>query len=509
MIAGRRRLRAVAAALLVLTAGCSGGAAGSIRSAAPSTLAGYYAQRLDWQPCDNGFECARLLVPFDYSRPDGRRFSLPVVKLPASDPSRLIGALVINPGGPGGSGVQYAFGARSELPAAVLARFDIVGFDPRGVGASEPALSCLTGPQLDQYLATDDAPANGAQLATVVGQSKLYAERCEQNSAALLPYVGSRNAARDMDVLRAALGESRLTYLGKSYGTYLGTWYAQLFPARVRALVLDGAVDPDTPSLQDDITQAEGFQVALSSFAAWCLAAASCPLRGGPRGAGGTAAAAVAKVQGLVTRANSVPLANHLNDGQVADGAMLVNGVAAALYSKSYWPDLKTGLTSAFAGDGTVLVELANLLLERNPNGTYSNLADADTAISCLDRPWPRSLAAWQASAQQAAVQAPLFGPPIVWGSLACAYWPVPSYPLPKIQAAGASPILVIGTLRDPATPYRWAQALAGDLASGVLLGWNGDGHTAYGQGSACVDAIVNDYLINLSVPRSGTVCRS
>jgi pimeloyl-ACP methyl ester carboxylesterase len=503
--AGRRRLRAVLAALLVLTAGCSG-AAGSTRSAAPSTLAGYYAQRLDWQPCDSGFECARLLVPFDYSRPDGRRFSLPVVKLPASDPSRRIGALVINPGGPGGSGVQYALGARSELPAAVLARFDIVGFDPRGVGASEPALSCLTGPQLDQYLATDDAPANAAQLATVVGQSKLYAERCEQNSAALLPYVGTRNAARDMDVLRAALGESRLTYLGKSYGTYLGTWYAQLFPARVRALVLDGAVDPDTPSLQDDITQAEGFQVALTSFAGWCLTTASCPLRGG---SGGSVAAAVAKVQGLVTRANSVPLASQLNDGQVADGAMLVNGIAAALYSKSYWPDLKTGLTSAFAGDGTVLVELANLLLERNPNGTYSNLADADTAISCLDRPWPRSLGAWQAAAQQAAAQAPLFGPPILWGGLTCAYWPVPSYPLPRIRAAGAPPILVIGTLRDPATPYRWAQALAGDLASGVLLGWNGDGHTAYGEGSACVDTIVNDYLINLSVPHSGTVCRS
>ncbi len=503
MTAGRRRLRAVTVALLVLTAGCSGGAAGSTSSAAPSTLAGYYAQRLDWQPCDNGFECARLLVPFDYGRPDGRRFSLPVVKLPASDPSRRIGAMVINPGGPGGSGVLYALGARSELPAAVLARFDIVGFDPRGVGASEPALSCLTGPQLDQYLATDDDPANAAQLATVVGQSKLYAERCEQNSAALLPYVGTRNAARDMDVLRAALGESRLTYLGKSYGTYLGTWYAQLFPARVRALVLDGAVDPDTPSLQDDITQAEGFQVALNSFTSWCLAAASCPLRGG------SVAAAVAKVQGLVTRANSVPLANQLNDGQVADGAMLVNGIAAALYSKSYWPDLKTGLANAFAGDGTVLVELANLLLERNPNGTYSNLADADTAISCLDRPWPRSLATWQAAAKQAAAQAPLFGAPIMWGSLACAYWPVPSYPLPRIRAAGAPPILVIGTLRDPATPYRWAQALAGDLASGVLLGWNGDGHTAYGQGSASVDTIVNDYLINLSVPRTGTVCRS
>ena len=515
--AGRRRGRwpapiAAAVALAVLVAGCSGSAAGSARAAAPTTLAGYYAQRLDWQPCDDGFECAQLLVPFDYARPAGRRFSLPVIKLPATDPSRRIGALVINPGGPGGSGVQYALGARSEFPSALLARFDIVGFDPRGVAASQPALTCMTGPQLDKYLATDDMPANAAQLAEVVAQSKLYAARCAQNSAALLPYVGTQNAARDMDVLRAALGESRLTFLGKSYGTYLGTWYAQLFPHRVRALVLDGAVDPDTSSLQEDVTQAEGFQVAFRSFAAWCLAQANCPLGGGSGAAGPGASAksvdaAVARLEGLIVRANSAPLANKLGDGQVADGAMLVNGVAAALYSKSYWMDLKTGLTGAFAGDGTVLVELANLLMERNPNGTYANLADADTSISCLDRPWPRSLAAWQAAASVASRAAPLFGAPIVWGSLACAYWPVPSYPLPRIRAAGAPPILVVGTLRDPATPYRWAQALAGDLSSGVLLGWNGDGHTAYGEGSACVDTIVNDYLIDLSVPRSGMIC--
>ncbi len=400
--AGQRRGRwlapiAVVAALAVLAAGCSGRPAGSAPASAPTTLAGYYAQRLDWQPCDDGFECAQLLVPFDYARPAGRRFSLPVIKLPATDPSRRIGALVINPGGPGGSGVQYALGARSEFPAALLARFDIVGFDPRGVAASQPALTCLTGPQLDKYLATDDMPANAAQLAAVVAQSKLYAARCAQDSAALLPYVGTRNAARDLDVLRAALGESRLTFLGKSYGTYLGTWYAQLFPHRVRALVLDGAVDPDTPSLQDDITQAQGFQVALRSFAAWCLTTTGCPLRAGSGGSGsggsgsggsiaggsdsrgaagsggagsggsgsggsgsggsgsggsgsggsgsggsgsgaagpGDAArsvdAAVARLQGLIVRANSVPLGNQLNDGQVADGAMLLNGVAAAI----------------------------------------------------------------------------------------------------------------------------------------------------------------------------------
>ena len=425
-----------------------------------------------------------------------------MIKLPASGPGSKIGALVINPGGPGGSGVEYAQGARSEFPKAVLARFDIVGFDPRGTNDSQPALHCTTGPELDQYLETDDMPTNTAQLSTLVTASKQYAQRCEQRSGALLPYVGTQNAARDMDVLRAALGERQLTYLGKSYGTFLGAWYAQLFPSRVRALVLDGAVDPATSGLADDLTQAEGFETAFRSFAAWCLAATGCPLAPGT-----SVSAAVTKTGALITGANTQPLANHLGDDQVADGAMLVNGIAAALYSKETWNDLKIALTSAFGGDGTELLELANYLLERNSNGTYSNLADADTVISCLDRPYPRALGQYEAAAKTAAKAAPLFGAAIVWGSLTCAYWPVPAYPLPSIRAAGAKPILVVGTLRDPATPYRQAQALAADLASGVLLGWNGDGHTAYGEGSSCVDSIVNDYLISLKTPRSGTVC--
>ena len=361
----------------------------------------------------------------------------------------------------------------------------------------------MTGPQTDTFLATNDMPASAAQLNQVVAASKQYAARCAQNSGPLLPYVGTQNAARDMDVLRAALGQAKLTYLGKSYGTYLGAWYAQLFPRKVRALVLDGAFDPDTPALQDDLVQAQGFQVALKAFTTSCLATADCPL--GARGS--SVQAAEGRLRALVVRSNSRPLASHLGTGQVADGAMLLNGVASALYSRSFWPDLKIGLADAFRGDGSVLVQLADLLLERNPDGTYANLVDADTAISCLDRPFPRSLGAWQAAARQSARAAPLFGAPIVWGNLTCAYWPVKAYPLPAIRAAGAPPVLVVGTLRDPATPYRWAQALAGDLSSGVLLGWNGDGHTAYGEGSSCVDSIVNDYFVSLKVPRSGLVC--
>jgi pimeloyl-ACP methyl ester carboxylesterase len=333
-----------------------------------------------------------------------------------------------------------------------------------------------------------------------VAQSRLFTQACRQRSGSLLPYVGTSDAARDMDVLRAALGDAKLTYLGKSYGTYLGAWYAQLFPTRVRALVLDGAVNPDESALDMNVVQAEGFQVALRSFTANCVAQAGCPLGQGSVSAG------IARLQGLLNQAARAPLASQVR-GQPANAAMLLGGVVSALYSKSYWPYLRAGLSTAFAGNGTLLVELADALVERGPNGQYSNLVAANTAVNCIDRPWPRSLSAWRSAAQTAAKHAPLFGAPIMWGSLACAYWPVPAAAPVPLRAAGAPPILVVGTTRDPATPFSWAQALAHDLASGVLLGWNGDGHTAYLMGSRCVDTAVDQYLISLVTPRSGTLC--
>lgn len=483
-----------AAVVVAVLAGCSGAAAMSSAGAPFATLDAYYTQHLDWKPCHNGFYCASLEVPFDYSRPGWRRFSLPVVKLPAAKPAQRLGSLVINPGGPGGSGVQFALGARSEFTTTVLDKFDVVGFDPRGVGGSVPALRCMSGPALDKYFSTDDS---GQDLPALVAESKLYAAACERNGSDLLPYIGTADAARDMDVLRAALGSARLTYLGKSYGTYLGTWYAELYPSRVRALVLDGAVDPRVSGMEMDITQAEGFESAFQQFASWCAGLSGCPLGSRP----------VTDVQRLLASAYASPLENDLGDGQVANGALLLNGIAAALYSKSFWPDLRNGLADAFAGNGTVLVWLADILMERSANGTYSNLADVDTAVNCLDRPWPRSLSAWRVAAASAARSAPLFGAPLVWGSLACAYWPVRSYSAPASWASGAPPILVVGDLRDPATPYQWASALASDLSSGVLLGWRGEGHTSYMEGSSCVNDYVDSYLVRLAVPRSGTVC--
>jgi pimeloyl-ACP methyl ester carboxylesterase len=467
---------------------------------APTTVAGYYAQRLVWRPCAGGFRCARLLVPFDYTRPAGPHFTLPVIKLSAADPGSRIGALVINPGGPGASGVEYALNARSgEFTSGVRSRFDIVGFDPRGVGQSDPAVRCMSGRQLDAYFATSDDPGSPGQLAAVVAESKLYAAQCARNAAALLPYLGTANAAKDMDVLRAALGEPALTYLGKSYGTYLGASYAQQFPSRVRALVLDGAVDPAATGLQLDLAQAKGFESAFGQFATWCATQARCPL-----GAGG--AGSVGKVAGLLAAADRHPLVNLLGESQPANGAMMLTGIAGALYLRQDWPVMKSALSGAFNGDGTILVELADSLMERSPGGTYSNLSDAEMSVDCVDRPWPRSLGPYRAAAASAAKAAPLFGAALVWGSLPCAYWRVPPA-TERIRAAGARPVLVVGDLHDPATPYQWAVSLSRDLASGVLLGWNGEGHTSYMQGSSCVDGIVDSYLIRLRVPRSGAVC--
>jgi pimeloyl-ACP methyl ester carboxylesterase len=504
----------VAVALLAgLLTACSAGSAphsappASPSSAAypsgppPATLAAYYAQRLRWRPCDRGFQCARLLVPFDYQRPAWRHFSLPVIRLPATSPRTRIGSLVVNPGGPGGSGIQYAQQARSQVSAAVRARFDVVGFDPRGVGGSIPAVRCLSDAQLDRFLATSDTPRNTAQQAALISESKLFAGGCQKQSGALLPYVGTANAARDMDVLRAALGDAKLTYLGKSYGTYLGTWYAQLFPAHVRALVLDGAVDPAEPALNMNRVQAQGFQVALRSFVTDCLHRSACPF---PHGE--TVTAAIARVQSMLNQAAVKPLASQIA-GQPGGSALLLNGVAAALYSKSFWPYLRLGLTAAFEGNGSVLVALGDVLVERDRSGHYSNLTAAELAVDCIDRPWPHNLSTWRTAAASAARAAPMFGKAIMWGSLPCAYWPVRPAPPVRLRGAGAPPILVVGTTRDPATPYRSAQALARDLKSGVLLGWIGDGHTAYMTGSSCVDTTVDRYLISLAVPRNGTVC--
>jgi len=470
-----------------------------IPSAAGTVVPAYYRQHLAWGDCGNGFQCATLKVPLDYQAVNSPLISVAVIRLPAGLPAQRIGSLVINPGGPGASGIDYARYARYEFPSVIRDRFDIVSFDPRGVGQSTP-VHCLSSSQLDAYVAANPVPQTPQQHLTLINESRQFAQECLAHSGALLAHVGTIDQARDMDVLRAALGDAKLTYLGKSYGTYLGAKYAQLFPTRIRALVLDGALDPAQTTDALNRVQAVGFQVDLDDFIANCVALGGCPL-------GNSQAAAMRTLDRLTASVDAHPL--PAGGSRELHGGEFFLGLAAALYDPaSGWPELRRALAAAIGGDGSGLVALSDLLTERQPNGTYTNEIEANTAINCIDRQSPRDVATYDSEASAFARLAPYFGAAIAYGSLPCAFWPVPPVELAHpVRAAGAPPILVIGTTRDPATPYVWAQALAHELASGVLLTFTGDGHTAYGRGSACIDGAVNAYLIDLQVPAAGTRC--
>ncbi len=467
--------------------------------AAPTAadLALYYHQRLRWAPCRDGFSCARLRVPLDYRHPRAGDISVALVKLPATGRRRL-GSLVLNPGGPGGSGIGYARAARSVLSPAVRERFDTVGFDPRGVGASTP-LDCVGDGALDALLQSPVAPSTPAETAATVGAARRLAQGCRTRGFRLLPHVGTRDVARDLDVLRAALGEATLSYLGKSYGTLLGAKYAQLFPTRIRAFVLDGALDPTLDAGALSAGQAAGFEGNLRDFLRACGVAHTCDRS--PTNASARFDALLAKVAAAPLPAPSAPGGRRLTSGEA------LYGVAAGLYSTGSWPTLAAAVRVAESGDGSGLLTLSDELAERDRSGHFSNQLEINNAVNCLDRPAVRSLAAYARAAQALRRVAPHFGPALAWGNLPCAYWPVPPTDTPgPVSAPGAPAVLVVGTTRDPATPYAWALGLHRQLP-GALLTYDADGHTAYRRGSACVDRAVDAYLIALRLPKPGTRC--
>ncbi len=466
---------------------------------APSAgLDRFYAQQLDWRGCKGGFECTDVLVPVDYADPGRGTLPLAVNRLPAA--GDRIGSLLINPGGPGASGLAYARRARSIVSKRVRERYDIVGFDPRGVGASA-GLNCLTDRQLDGFLSEDGTPDDATEEQGLVHEAELLAAGCQRDDALLLPHLSTRSAARDLDVLRAVLGDGQLTYLGKSYGTYLGAVYADLFPKRVGRLVLDGPIDPAASSSEMARLQAVGFQRALAAFLDDCLQRKSCPFPGG-RAAAGTQ---LADFLGAVDR-DPLP---GVGKRQLTE-ALATLGIIAALYDEGSWSFLRQALGQAFQGDGEWLMLLADFYADRGPGGRYTtNAVEAMYAVNCLDRPEESDLDKVRADAESAAEAAPLFGAYIVWSNLPCSSWPAPteSEPAP-LAAAGSQPILVVGTTRDPATPYEWAQSLADELDAGHLLTYVGDGHTAYRRGSECVDDAVDAYLLDGTTPGVGARCR-
>ncbi|MEU8958111.1 alpha/beta fold hydrolase [Streptomyces sp. NPDC048518] len=518
--------RPLALALSALTAaaltGCTapGEAAPDDGKAAPRPeLQRFYGQRLAWKSCGD-LRCARLTVPRDYGHPDdGKTFVLPVVQAQTADPDRRIGSLVYNPGGPGASGVSDLKADGGEaFTARLRARFDIVSFDPRGVGGSVPAVSCAetAEEETDEGEAPEPlTPRTPADRARAVAEADGQAAACVRGSRAVLPHVGTVDAARDLDVLRAALGDRGLTYLGWSYGTSLGTSYAEQFPHRVRALALDGAVDPALDWRQRALSQDAGFRRAVDDYAEYCadIAGDSCP--------GSTPAEIAALLDRVYARAARAPLPVTDEELYEVDARTVLDVVTAAMYSpEDDWEELSRALDAADDGDGTRLARMAESdspatesrrthRSRPRPRTAAENDDDAIVAVSCLDVPHPRTEAPYWKALGVAEKTAGSYGTTSVLDELTCKDWPTgPGAGRPhRVRADGVAPVLVVGTTGDPATPYEEAESLAGQFPGGMLLTYDDVGHTAYGRGGRCVSDAVDAYLIEGKRVRPGTTC--
>ena len=463
----------------------------------PADLRKFYDQKLVWKQCGaSTFSCSTLTVPEDYSDPSGKTLQIAVIKDQLV--SHPIGSLIVNPGGPGGSGVTFVREA-SEAFSTLLQHFSLVSFDPRGVGESDP-IRCVSSAFLDHSTNMNPVPTTSPEIAAAVNEARTFANDCYKRNGQYLEHVGTIDAARDMDVLRAAVGDAKLTYYGASYGTYLGAKYAQLFPTHIRAMILDGAVNPAQSTMSSDRQQAIGFETDLHDFLVNCVQSSNCSL-------GSTVAAATQELHNLVAQvtAHPIPAAN----GRMLGPGLFFSGLASGFYDASDWPDLRAAISEVQQGNPTLMIEFADELNERNANGTYTNLIESNTAINCVDRPSPKSLSTYEKDARSDAKVAPFFGAAIAWSSLPCAYWRVPpveqAHPVHAPDASAT--ILVMGTTHDPATPYRQAQELTKQLGKAQLVTLVGDGHTAYIYGNTCIDSAANNYLIDLKLPPKGLRC--
>ncbi len=508
---GGRRLGAAAVAfVLAVTLGlaCDPGSSDSGRRGLGSDAgrpgAGAPGRRpagspsLHWSRCDGG-ECASLDVPLGYGDPTAGSLRLALFRVPARVPGSRVGSLLLNPGGPGGSGVDYLRQAVGEIPGELRDRFDLVAWDPRGAGRSDP-VDC--GPSLDSYFAVDTSPETGAEWASAERAARSFAAACREGSGTgLLAHVDTLSTVRDMDRIRAALGEARLTYLGYSYGTLLGAFYAQEFPQRVRALVLDGAVDPSIPPERTAIQQAQGFEQNLMAFLASCGQGTRCRFAGGGD--------PVAAYDGIMRGIDRQPLKVATVEGVRLLGPSEADiAVAAALYSRESWSYLAQGLDAAAGGDGSVLLGFFDQYVERRPDGSYGTQWTSFIAISCVDGPAvPGGAAGFRRIAEEAAAAAPHFGRANVVLGLPCAFWPVPPVlTTGPVHAEGAPPVVVIGTSRDPATPLVWSEGLARQLGARLVV-HEGEGHTAFPQDDRCLDPAVISYLVSTVLPRPGLRC--
>jgi pimeloyl-ACP methyl ester carboxylesterase len=477
------------------------------------------AQKLSWKDCPapsraegggdapsplpggDEWQCATLKAPVDWAKPKGDTIGIALIRARATGAeNQRIGSLVFNFGGPGGSGVTTlpAFG---QDYATLRTRYDLVSFDPRGVGRSAP-VECLNDLQLDAYFEQDGTPDDPAERATLLDNTKEFNAACEENSEKMLPHVRTTDAARDMDLMRQVLGDAKLHYFGISYGTELGGVYAHLFPERVGRAVFDGVVDPTQNSEQGSLGQAEGFQLALDNFAEHCTSQPTdCPV-------GDTAQDVRNRIAQLLADLDQKPIPGI---GQrVLTQTAATNGIAQALYSKDFWEYLTEGLEQAYDGDGRVLMLLSDSMNGRSENGEYSNSTAANISINCADDKSRYTTAEIERKLPEFRTASPLFGDFMAWSMLTCTDWAVAgAADHPDVSATGSAPILVVGNTGDPATPYEGARKMVEALGAGVgvELTYKGQGHGAYGSRNKCVQDAVNGYLLDGKVPAAGTVC--
>lgn len=471
-------------------------------AAIPAEFLPFYEQPLVWSSCHEDLDCAVVTAPIDWDVPAGSILELSLVRHQSTGTGQL-GSLFVNPGGPGASGVNFIVDSLDyAVSSDVQKDYDVIGFDPRGVGASTPVTCVDSSAQLDEFLfgVLNSARESPEWLAEREAAGREFAEGCLAKTGELLGHVDTESAARDLDMLRALVGDRQLNYLGYSYGTLLGAIYAETFPGNVGRMVLDGALDPNSSSFDVTLTQAVGFENALRAYLADCLASADCPFSG-------SVDSAMAQVAQLLNSLETAPLV--ASDGRVLGSDAMMTATIAPLYDAQAWGYLSDIFTAVQEGNADAAYDAVDWYYNRGKDGTYGdNSTEAFYAINCLDYPAQTNPVQWEADAQELRRLAPVIGPYLAWGDQLCVEWPYQAVRTPaKISARGAGDILVIGTTGDPATPYRWSQNLAAQLERGHLITYNGEGHTAYNKSNSCVNDAVDAFLLRGKVPASDPQC--
>ncbi|MCU1545028.1 MAG: alpha/beta hydrolase [Homoserinimonas sp.] len=461
----------------------------------------FYDQVLEWKACDDGFQCATAEAPMDWKNP--QRESIQIALIRAVATGDRLGSLLLNPGGPGASGVAFVRDSVAYATSEKLrSSFDVVGFDPRGVNESS-AVDCYEDPdELTAFLydLSPEVVGSEAWIDDMEQAAAEFGQACLEHTGDMLGYVDTVSAARDLDLLRAVLGDAKLNYLGYSYGTLLGATYADLYPTKTGKLVLDGAVDPATTDFEVSATQAQGFEGALRSYLESCLSGTECPFRG-------SVDEAMLDIRALFDNLDASPLL--ATDGRELGSSAMFRALILPLYSQTTWEYLTQLLTDVMRGNADLAFQLADSYYGRNPDGTFNdNSTQGFVAINCLDYESTSTRESLHAEAAELARLAPVLGPQMSYGGTSCDEWPFPpTRDRVKITASGSGPIVVVGTTNDPATPYAWAVSLADQLENGYLVTYEGEGHTAYNKSNACVNDAVDNYFINDLVPKSDPRC--